>query len=103
MQPIMIVVHILVSLAIIALVMLQQGKGANMGAAFGSGASSTLFGSRGPASFFLKLTSMLAIAFFATALTMGYWVAQEAKSANKIQMNSMPIQTSLLNTSKTPV
>jgi preprotein translocase subunit SecG len=59
-----------------------------MGAAGIGGASGTLFGSRGPASFFLKLTSMLAIAFFATALLMGYWVAQEAKSVNQLHVSS---------------
>jgi len=56
------------ALAIIGLVLLQQGKGADMGAAFGSGASATLFGSRGSATFLSRLTAGFATAFFATSI-----------------------------------
>jgi len=60
----LLVVQILVSISIIALVMLQQGKGADMGAAFGSGASGTMFGSQGSSSFFTRATGILAAVFF---------------------------------------
>lgn len=61
-------VQILVSISIISLVMLQQGKGADMGAAFGSGASGTVFGSRGSGSFFTRATAVLAVVFFINCL-----------------------------------
>lgn len=61
-------VQILVSVAIITLVMLQQGKGADMGAAFGSGASATVFGARGSGSFFTRATGILAVVFFVNCL-----------------------------------
>ena len=90
MQLILIVFHIVIALALIVLVLLQQGKGAAMGAAFGSGASNTLFGSRGPASFLIKLTSFLAAMFFLTSLTLGYFVAREAHLADQIQVAQVP-------------
>ncbi|NNG13427.1 MAG: preprotein translocase subunit SecG [Halobacteria archaeon] len=64
----LLVVQILVSISIITLVMLQQGKGADMGAAFGSGASGTMFGSRGSSSFFTRATGILAAVFFINCL-----------------------------------
>ena len=68
MFSILLVVQILVSIAIISLVMLQQGKGADMGAAFGSGSSGTVFGARGSGSFFTKATGILAAVFFINCL-----------------------------------
>jgi preprotein translocase subunit SecG len=64
----LLVVQILVSVSIIALVMLQQGKGADMGAGFGAGASGTVFGSRGSGSFFTRATGILATVFFVNCL-----------------------------------
>ena len=64
----LLVVQILVSIAIISLVMLQQGKGADMGAAFGSGSSGTVFGARGSGSFFTRATGILAAVFFINCL-----------------------------------
>ena len=64
----LLVVQILVSVSIIALVMLQQGKGADMGAGFGAGASGTVFGSRGSGSFFTRATGILAMVFFINCL-----------------------------------
>ena len=64
----LLVVQILVSLSIITLVMLQQGKGADMGAAFGSGSSGTVFGARGSGSFFSRATGVLAAVFFINCL-----------------------------------
>ncbi len=60
----LLVVQILVSISIIALVMLQHGKGADMGAAFGSGSSGTVFGARGSGSFLTRATGILAAVFF---------------------------------------
>ena len=62
--------HLIAAIAIIALILLQQGKGAEMGASFGAGASQTLFGSSGSGNFFAKATAVLAAIFFATSLTL---------------------------------
>ena len=64
MHTVLLIVHILVAAALIGLILIQQGKGADMGAAFGSGASNTVFGSRGSASFLTRTTAVLAILFF---------------------------------------
>jgi preprotein translocase subunit SecG len=73
-----IVVHILVSLALVALVLLQQGKGAEAGASFGGGASQTVFGSQGSGSFLTKSTKWLAIVFFATSVGLAYIAKEQA-------------------------
>jgi len=70
------VVHVVVAIALVALVLLQQGKGADAGAAFGSGASATMFGSQGSASFLSRTTAVLATVFFLTSLTLGYFATQ---------------------------
>ncbi len=64
------VLHILTCVALVALVLVQQGKGADMGAAFGGGASNTVFGSPGSSSFLFKLTAGLAAVFFITSVTL---------------------------------
>lgn len=70
MQPLVLVLHVLIAMAIISLVLVQHGKGADMGASFGGGAANTMFGSVGPASFLMKLTSILGLLFFATSLVL---------------------------------
>ncbi len=64
----LIIFHVLVAIGIISLVLLQQGRGADAGAAFGSGASGTVFGARGAASFLTRCTAVLAALFFASSL-----------------------------------
>ena len=78
MQKIVLIVHTLIALGIIALVLLQRGKGADAGAAFGAGASGTVFGARGSGSFFSRATAVLATAFFATSLTLAYLSSQRS-------------------------
>lgn len=75
-HTLILVAHLVVAVALIALVLLQQGKGADAGAAFGSGASATMFGSRGSASFLSRTTAILATVFFVTSLSLGYFAAQ---------------------------
>lgn len=70
MESIIIVAHIIIALAIIGLILLQQGKGAEAGASFGGGASQTVFGSQGGGNFFAKLTAILAFLFFVTSFTL---------------------------------
>ena len=68
-ETIVLAVHVIVAFALILIVLLQSGKGANMGAAFG-GSSQTVFGSRGPAGFMSKLTTAVAVIFMLTSLTL---------------------------------
>lgn len=70
METIILLFHIIIGAALIGLVLIQQGKGADMGAAFGSGASSTVFGSQGSGSFITKSTTTLAVIFFASSLVL---------------------------------
>lgn len=72
MQSFLIVIHILLAVALIGLILLQHGRGADAGAAFGSGASATVFGARGSGSFLSRMTTVLAIAFFANSLALAY-------------------------------
>ena len=64
MKELILVIHVLAAVGLIALVLVQQSKGADIGAAFGSGASQTLFGARGSANFLTRLTALLATIFF---------------------------------------
>ena len=75
-QSIILYIHMLVALLIVVLVWVQRGKGADAGAGFGGGASGTVFGSRGSASFFSRATAVLATVFFATSLTLAYLAGQ---------------------------
>lgn len=72
MDTLIVIVHVIVAIALVALVLVQHGKGADMGAAFGSGASATVFGSRGSGSFLTRTTAVLAAVFFATSLGLAY-------------------------------
>jgi preprotein translocase subunit SecG len=77
MQSFLMVIHMILALALIGLVLLQHGRGADAGAAFGSGASATVFGARGSGSFLSRLTTLLAIAFFANSLGLAYLSANQ--------------------------
>ncbi|HYS66738.1 MAG TPA: preprotein translocase subunit SecG [Paraburkholderia sp.] len=78
-KTLIIVVQLLSALGVIGLVLLQHGKGADMGAAFGSGASGSLFGATGSANFLSRTTAVLAAVFFVTTLTLTYLGAYRAK------------------------
>lgn len=73
---VLIVFHVVLAASLIAIVLVQRGPGATMGAAFGAGASGTVFGSRGAASFLTRTTSWLAVGFFAISLSMAVMVAR---------------------------
>lgn len=70
------VVHVLVAMALVGLVLLQHGKGADMGAAFGSGASGSLFGASGSANFLSRTTAALAALFFLTSMSLTYFAGR---------------------------
>lgn len=84
MQALILIIHIIAAISIIALVLLQHGKGADAGAAFGSGASGTMFGSSGALPFLIKLTAILAAIFFATSLALSYFATPHVKSSEGI-------------------
>ena len=86
-------VHILVALVIIGLVLMQHGKGADMGAAFGSGASGSLFGSSGSANFLSRLTGGLAAVFFITSLSLAYVASSKPKTTGSVMQEAVQSET----------
>ncbi|MDR2189125.1 MAG: preprotein translocase subunit SecG [Azonexus sp.] len=90
--PLVLTVHILVALAIIGLVLMQHGKGADMGAAFGSGASGSLFGATGSANFLSRTTAVLAAVFFATSLTLAYVASNTVKTTGSVMQETLQSQ-----------
>lgn len=80
-QSILIVVQIIAALGVIVLVLLQQGKGADMGAAFGSGSSGSIFGASGSSNFLSRATAILAAIFFISTLAITFIGANKAKDA----------------------
>ena len=83
-QSIVLYFHLLVALMIIVLVLLQRGKGAEAGTGFGAGASGTVFGARGSASFFSRATGVLATMFFVTSLSLAYLAGQTPSAPTSI-------------------
>lgn len=83
-QDAVLVVHVLAALAIIGMVLLQRGKGAEMGAGFGSGSSATVFGSAGSGNFLTKLTSFAAVLFFLTSFSLAYFARQRSEIARDL-------------------
>lgn len=79
-QELVLIVHIVIALSIIGLVLLQHGKGADMGAAFGSGSAGSLFGSSGASNFLSKSTAVCATIFFVTCLSLTYFTAPRHQS-----------------------
>ena len=73
MESVLVVIHLLLAIALVALVLIQHGKGADMGAAFGSGASATVFGSAGAGNFLSRATAVVATLFFVTSLALAYF------------------------------
>ncbi|ASP37249.1 preprotein translocase subunit SecG [Bacterioplanes sanyensis] len=88
MEQIILIVHILLAVGIIGFVMMQQGKGADAGASFGGGASQTVFGSQGSATFLSRSTAILATAFFATSLALAVYAKHRATSASDLGIPS---------------
>jgi preprotein translocase subunit SecG len=85
METVVWIVHVLAALGVVGLVLMQHGKGADMGAAFGSGASGSLFGSSGSANFLSRATAILATVFFITSLTLAYISGTKTKSVGLME------------------
>ncbi len=79
MYQFILIVHIFAAICLVALVLVQQGKGATMGAAFGSGASQTVFGSKGSGSFLLRITIGFVIVFFSTSIALNYMASRAVR------------------------
>lgn len=77
-ETVIVVLHLLVAIGLVGLVLMQQGKGAETGASFGSGASGTVFGSQGSGTFLSRLTAILATIFFLTSLGLAYYASHKA-------------------------
>jgi len=87
MKTAILIIHVLVSVSLVVLVLIQRGKGADIGAAFGSGASQTVFGARGSGSFLTRTTGILAAMFFITSLSLAYLTGQHVtrKSVTEVK------------------
>lgn len=95
-HEILVVVHVLICVGLIGLILIQHGKGADAGAAFGSGASATVFGSQGSGSFLSRTTAVLATTFFVTSLTLAYFSGQRLEPESvidKVQQPSTAIES----------
>lgn len=97
----LLVVHVIIALAIIALVLLQHGKGAEMGASFGSGSSGSLFGSSGSANFMSRATAVLITLFFLTSLALAYIATNKPKAPSALD-TVLPAQTTTPATPAAP-
>lgn len=86
MEMAIIVLHVLAAICVITLVLIQQGKGADMGASFGAGASQTLFGGRGSGNALTRATAILAAVFFATSLGLSVAAKHRAERAGLVDM-----------------
>jgi preprotein translocase subunit SecG len=102
MQAFLMVIHILLALVLIGMILLQHGRGADAGAAFGSGASATVFGARGSGSFMSRLTTILAIAFFANSLALAYLSAQAEQAPGLMDRINAETETAAPETESMP-
>lgn len=91
MQTVLLIFHVLIAIALITLVLLQHGKGADAGAAFGSGASASVFGARGSGSFLTRATGILAALFFITSLSLAYLSGQNIERGS-VTETAVPAQ-----------
>ena len=98
MYQFILLIHVFAAIFVIALVLVQQGKGATMGAAFGSGASQTVFGSRGSGSFLFRLTMSLMAIFFITSLSLNYLASSAYKYQKVIVLPQTPAKLTIPST-----
>ena len=106
MYSLILIFHVIICLILVALVLLQQGKGAEVGAAFGSGASQSVFGSSGSGSFITRATSIVAAAFFVTSIILTKIALHSKTIENNIaavhstSVNIKQVKTKKVNESK---
>ncbi len=102
MKDAILIIDILVALGVIGLVLLQQGKGADMGAAFGSGASQSLFGARGSSNFLTRATAILATIFFVANLALAWIAAKEKAPPSVTSVIETPVKPDAPQVPKVP-
>ena len=93
MEVFVLIVHVLAAAAIIGLVLIQHGKGADVGAAFGSGASGTVFGATGSANFLSRATAVMALVFFLTSLGLTYFSSRKSDTRGVMAEHPAPTQS----------
>ncbi|MCD9466971.1 preprotein translocase subunit SecG [Photobacterium iliopiscarium] len=103
MYEILLVIYLVAALGVIGLVMIQQGKGADMGASFGAGASGTLFGSSGSGNFLTRMTTLCAIIFFAISLVLGNISTKKSAETSGWDNLSAPAATQTVEQPKTVI
>mgnify|MGYP001817137856 CR=1 FL=1 len=91
-QKAALIAHTLIALLIIVLVLLQRGKGADAGAAFGAGASGTVFGARGSSNFFSRATAVCATLFFVSSLALAYLSSQASTAPSSLVENAPAVE-----------
>ncbi|HCD7745421.1 preprotein translocase subunit SecG [Serratia marcescens] len=99
----LLVIFLLISIGLVALIMLQQGKGADMGASFGAGASGTLFGSSGSGNFMTRMTAVLATLFFVISLILGNLSSNQSKKGSEWENLGQPVKTEQTTAPAAPV
>jgi preprotein translocase subunit SecG len=99
---ILLVIDIILALTLVGLVLLQQGKGADAGAAFGSGASATVFGARGAATFLSQMTKWVAILWFSTTLGLVYLTRQVGSADDAVLDAAVPAATTAAPATSAP-
>ncbi|NKB60616.1 MAG: preprotein translocase subunit SecG [Gammaproteobacteria bacterium] len=99
---ILLVVHLMVAVTIVILVLLQQGKGSDMGASFGGGSSQSLFGARGSANFLSRMTSILVTTFFLSSLVLAYLFTRKGEEISILSGSSVIQQTQSTDTEIVP-
>lgn len=92
MQTVVLTIHVLLAITVIGLVLIQQGKGADAGAAFGSGSSATVFGAGGSGSFLTKMTTACATLFFVTSLGLAVMAAHRTGEGDSIMDRAVPAE-----------
>jgi preprotein translocase subunit SecG len=92
MVTLLIVIHVIVSLFLVVIVLLQHGKGADIGATFGGGGSNTLFGTEGPVPLLNKITTGAAIIFMLTSVTLAYFSSHNSTGSVMDEMKKLPVK-----------
>ncbi|WP_293745726.1 preprotein translocase subunit SecG [uncultured Paraglaciecola sp.] len=100
---ILVIVYLIVAVMLIGFVLIQQGKGAGMGASFGSGGSNTVFGSTGSGNFLTRTTAILATLFFVISLILGNQTADKEKAVDDWQNLEVPVVKEQVMNSDVPV
>jgi len=102
MQLLVLVIHVLAAIGLVGLVLLQHGKGADMGAAFGSGSAGSLFGSSGSSNFLSRSTAVFALMFFLSSMGLSYLSFEKATTLGIMSTQQLPITSEPANSPSSP-